>query len=58
MAKVEQKQVVVNEIKEKLAKAASVVVVDARGLTVEEDTQLRKTLREAGVDYKYTKTQW
>ena len=55
MAKVEQKQVVVNEIKEKLAKAASVVVVDARGLTVEEDTQLRKTLREAGVDYKVYK---
>ena len=55
MAKVEQKQVVVNEIKEKLAKAASVVVVDARGLTVEEDTQLRKTLREAGVDFKVYK---
>ena len=55
MAKVEQKQVVVNEIKEKLAKAASVVVVDTRGLTVEEDTQLRKTLREAGVDYKVYK---
>lgn len=55
MAKVEQKQVVVNEIKEKLEKAASVVVVDARGLTVEEDTQLRKTLREAGVDYKVYK---
>lgn len=55
MAKVEQKQVVVNEIKERLAKAASVVVVDARGLTVEEDTKLRKTLREAGVDYKVYK---
>jgi large subunit ribosomal protein L10 len=55
MAKIEQKQVIVNEIKEKLAKAASVVVVDARGLTVEEDTKLRKTLREAGVDYKVYK---
>jgi len=55
MAKVEQKQVIVNEIKERLAKAASVVVVDARGLTVEEDTKLRKTLREAGVDYKVYK---
>ena len=41
MAKVEQKQVVVNEIKEKLEKAASVVMVDARGLTVEQDTALR-----------------
>ncbi len=55
MAKVEQKQVVVNEIKEKLEKASSVVMVDARGLTVEQDTALRKKLREAGVDYKVYK---
>ena len=50
-----QKQVVVNEIKEKLEKAASVVMVDARGLTVEQDTALRKQLRDAGVDYKVYK---
>jgi len=55
MAKVEQKQVIVNEIKEKLVKAASVVMVDARGLTVEQDTELRKKLREVGVDYKVYK---
>ena len=55
MAKVEQKQVVVNEIKEKLEKATSAVLVDARGLTVEQDTALRKSLREAGVDYKVYK---
>ena len=55
MAKVEQKQVIVNEIKEKLSKATSAVLVDARGLTVEQDTKLRKTLREAGVDYKVYK---
>ena len=55
MAKVEEKQVVVNAIKEKLEKATSAVLVDARGLTVEEDTRLRKTLREAGVDYKVYK---
>ncbi len=55
MAKIEQKQVVVNEIKEKLEKAASVVMVDARGLTVDQDTVLRKQLREAGVDYKVYK---
>ena len=47
MAKVEQKQVVVNEIKEKLEKATSAVLVDARGLSVAEDTELRKQLREA-----------
>mgnify|MGYP001851654935 CR=1 FL=1 len=55
MAKIEQKQVIVNEIKEKLEKASSVVMVDARGLTVEQDTALRKKLREAGVDYKVYK---
>ena len=55
MAKTEAKQVVVNEIKDKLSRAASVVVVDARGLTVEQDTALRKSLREAGVDYKVYK---
>ena len=55
MAKVEQKQVIVNEIKEKLEKATSAVLVDARGLTGEQDTALRKKLREAGVDYKVYK---
>lgn len=55
MAKIEEKQVIVNAIKEKLEKAASAVLVDARGLTVEQDTQLRKQLREAGVDYKVYK---
>lgn len=55
MAKIAQKQVIVNEIKEKLEKASSVVLVDPRGLTVEQDTVLRKKLREAGVEYKVYK---
>jgi large subunit ribosomal protein L10 len=55
LAKIEQKQVVVSEIKEKLDKATSAVLVDARGLTVEQDTALRKQLRNAGVDYKVYK---
>lgn len=55
MAKIEQKKLVVDEIKEKLSKATSVVLVDAKGLTVEQDTALRKQLREAGVDYKVYK---
>ena len=55
MPKIAQKEVVVNEIKEKLNKAVSVVLVDARGVTVEEDTQLRKKFREANVDYKVYK---
>ena len=52
MAKVELKQPVVDEIKGVLEGAAGAVIVDYRGLTVEQDTQLRKTLREAGVTYK------
>ncbi len=55
MAKVEQKQVIVNEIKEKVEKASSVVLVDARGLTVEQDTELRRKLRAEGVEYKVYK---
>ena len=49
MAKVELKQPVVAEISELLNGAQTAVVVDYRGLTVEQDTALRKQLREAGV---------
>lgn len=55
MPKLEAKQAVINEIKGKLDKAASIVLVDARGLSVAQDTDLRKKLREAGVDYKVYK---
>lgn len=55
MAKVEQKQVVVDQIKAKLEGASSILLVDYRGLTVEQDTTLRKELREAGVEYKVYK---
>lgn len=55
MAKVELKQPIVQEISENIKDAQSVVVVDYRGLTVAEDTQLRKALREAGVTYKVYK---
>ena len=50
-----KKQVVIQEIREKVEKAKSVVLVDARGLTVLQDTELRKLLREADVDYKVYK---
>lgn len=55
MAKIELKQPVVQEIAELLDGAQSAVVVDYRGLTVEQDTVLRKNLREAGVTYKVYK---
>lgn len=55
MAKVELKQPIVAEISEAVKEAQSVVLVDYRGLTVEQDTALRKELREAGVGYKVYK---
>lgn len=55
MAKVELKQPIVEEIKAKVDSATSVVLVDYRGLTVEQDTRLRKNLREAGCEYKVYK---
>jgi ribosomal protein L10 len=55
MAKIELKQPVVQEITDLLNGAATAVVVDYRGLTVEQDTRLRKALREADVTYKVYK---
>ncbi|MEI5909182.1 50S ribosomal protein L10 [Bacillus spongiae] len=52
---IEQKKVLVSEITEKLEKSVSTVVVDYRGLTVAEVTELRKQLREAGVEFKVFK---
>ena len=55
MAKVELKQPIVEEISAQIKDAQSVVLVDYRGLTVEQDTRLRKQLREAGITYKVYK---
>ena len=51
----EIKEAKVAEIKEKLEQAQTVVLASYQGLTVEEDTQLRKNLREAGIEYKVYK---
>lgn len=55
MAKVELKQPIVQAIAEDVKDAASVVLVDYRGLTVAQDTELRKQMREAGIIYKVCK---
>ena len=55
MAKVELKQPIVQAIADDIMDAQSVVIVDYRGLTVAQDTELRKQLREAGVIYKVCK---
>lgn len=55
MAKVELKKPIVEEISAAIKDAQTVVLVDYRGLTVEQDTNLRRQLREAGVGYKVYK---
>ncbi|KIL52329.1 50S ribosomal protein L10 [Jeotgalibacillus soli] len=52
---IEQKKQLVTEIQEKLQNSVATVVVDYRGLTVAEVTELRKQLREAGVEFKVYK---
>ena len=49
------KQGVVSEIVEKMQKSQSVVVIDYKGVTVEQATGLRNKFREAGIDYKVYK---
>ena len=55
MAKIELKKPVVEEISKNIEGAAAVVVVNYSGITVAQDTALRKELREAGVTYKVYK---
>ncbi len=52
---IEQKKLVVEQIADKLKNSVSTVVVDYRGLSVAEVTELRKQLREAGVEFKVYK---
>ena len=49
------KEAKVAEIKEKMEKSQAIILSEYQGLTVEEDTELRKKLREAGVEYKVYK---
>ena len=50
-----EKQQYVAELKDKLTNAAAGVLVDYKGITVADDTKLRKELREAGVEYRVVK---
>ena len=51
----ENKKTVVAAITERLKNAQAGVIADYRGLTVAQDTELRKKLREAGVEYTIVK---
>lgn len=55
MSAIEKKQQIVADIKEKLTNSKTTVVVDYRGLSVAQVTELRKQLREAGVEFKVYK---
>lgn len=55
MANRDDKVAIVEEITGKLNKAKSVVLANYRGLTVAKDTELRRRLRQAGVDYQVLK---
>jgi len=50
-----EKQAAVARIKEDLASAQGVVFADYRGITVAQDTALRRKMREAGVEYRVVK---
>ena len=51
----EQKKAVVEGLADKLGRCASSVLVKYEGITVDEDTKMRKALREAGVEYSVIK---
>lgn len=51
----EQKKQVVAELAERLKNSAAGVLVDYKGINVEQDTILRKNFREAGVKYEVVK---
>ena len=54
-AALEEKKQLVEELKGKISAAKSIVIVDYKGLSVFEDTELRKTLRAANVEYRVLK---
>ena len=51
----EQKQKIVAELAEEIRNSVSGVLVNYQGITVDDDTKMRKALREAGVKYKVVK---
>ena len=54
-ASIAKKAELVDAVAEKMKAAVSIVVVDSRGLTVEQDTVLRRNLRESDVEFKVIK---
>ena len=51
----EEKQQLVQDIADRISRSKSVIITDDRGLNVAEATELRKQLREAGIDFQVLK---
>ncbi|MEI6286503.1 MAG: 50S ribosomal protein L10 [Bacillota bacterium] len=50
-----EKQAIVVELKQKFSAAKGAVLTDYKGLTVAQDTKLRRKMRDAGVEYRVIK---
>ncbi len=55
MAKLEKKKEIVESLAERFSRSQIVIVTDYRGLSVSEISELRRRLREAGIEYKVVK---
>lgn len=55
MRNLQRKEEKVRELTEKFQKAQAAILTSYIGITVEEDTELRKKMREAGVEYRVVK---
>jgi len=55
VARKQDKQAIVKDLANKLSSAASAILTDYRGLNVQDITELRRKLREAGVEYRVAK---
>ncbi len=50
-----EKEELVSQVRSKLVKASSIIITRQTGLTVAEVTELRRTMREAGAEFKVLK---
>lgn len=55
MARIQEKELIVQAIAEKMNESQSIVITDYRGLNVQQVTELRRRLREAGIEYRVLK---
>lgn len=55
VANIERKEQLVSEVADKMQQSLSTIVVDYRGLTVSEVTELRRELRASGIEFKVYK---